>query len=114
MYRAGRYYGTNNTTVSPTDSARTDERLLLLQDAVFFHRPAALLDGGVKVIEPPLSTLLADAARDARCNLRPLRDALFDAADDGVVLLFCPRAFDQARTENLSTQIHNATKGTRK
>lgn len=50
---------------------------------------------------PSLPALLPNAARDPGRDLGPLRDACVDAGHDCVVLLLCPRALHQTRSQHL-------------
>mmetsp|Transcript_105987 Transcript_105987/g.306665 ORF Transcript_105987/g.306665 Transcript_105987/m.306665 type:complete len:437 (+) Transcript_105987:1440-2750(+) len=75
--------------------------LCLHKHGVLLLGPAALLERRIEVVEPPLPALLADAARDALGDLRPLGDARLDAVDDDLVLLLGPRALDEARLQHL-------------
>lgn len=83
---------------------RTVHALRFRQKPVLLVRPRRLLDARVQVVEPALATLLPDAARHARGNLRPLGHTSVDALDDDAVLLLSPRPNLLPRAKHLRSR----------
>ena len=76
------------------------------EDPFFLHTPLDLLDFGVQMVVPSLSALLANPSRQVLGDLRPLlRPVRFNQVQNEPVLIFSPRAFDQARIEDLLPSV---------
>ena len=83
----------------------TELRLSRLQNFVFRRRPRRLRHGGIEVILPALAALLSNAPGHARGNVGPSRHAVFEAAEDGLVLRGGPCALDEAGAEDLGPTV---------